>query len=138
MPKLDANLYQCFIESSTPGTFNVIKGQRSSSVGASLNTYSVATKDSGGWDINAAGLLQADMSVELVPDLPDSTGYTRCETLAAAKTVTRVQWRNGPTTVVFDAPVLITNINRDFPFNDAVGVQISFALTGAPTVNALT
>jgi predicted secreted protein len=136
MAKLDANLYQCFIESSTPGTFNVIKGQRSSSVGASLNTYSIATKDSGGWDINGAGLLQADMSVELVPDLPDSTGYTRCETLFAAKTATRVQWRFG-STVVFDAPVLITSINRDFPFNDAVGSQISFVLTGAPTVNAL-
>jgi predicted secreted protein len=136
MAKLDANLYQCFIESSTAGTFNVIKGQRGSTIGKSLNTYSVATKDSGGWDINAAGLMTADMSVELVPDLPDSTGFTRCETLHAAKTVTRVQWKFG-STVVFDAPVLISNINNDFPFNDAVGAQISFVLAGAPTVNAL-
>lgn len=136
MAKLDANLYRCFIESATAGTFNEIKGQRGSDVTTSLDTYSVATKDSGNWDINAAALLKADLSVELVPDLPDSTGYTRCETLFAARTVTRVQWKQGAT-IVFDAPVLITSINRNYPFNDAVGVQINFALTGAPTVNAL-
>lgn len=136
MAKLDGNLYRCFIESATLGTFNEIKGQRSSSLGTSLATYSVATKDSGGWDINGAGLLTADMSVELVPDLPDATGYTRCETLHNTKASARVQWRTGAT-IVFDAPVLITQIDDAYPFNDAVGCQITFALTGAPTVNLM-
>ena len=136
MAKLDGNLYRCFIESASAGVFNEIKGQRNSEIGSALATYSVATKDSGGWDINAAGLLTASLSVELVPDLPDATGYTRCETLHNTKASARVQWRAGAT-IVFDAPVLIASINDSYAFNDAVGSQISFVLTGAPTVNLM-
>ena len=141
MPVLDGNNYRAFIESATAGTFNQIAGQRALSYDTSLATYSVATKDSGAFDINGAGLLSLNLSVEVVPNLPDANGFTRCETLHNTRVNTaRVQVRKSPfsgSDIIFDAPILVTGIPKSAPFNDTVAGPISFALSGVPTVNTL-
>ena len=141
MPTLDGNNYRAFIESATAGTFNQIAGQRSLSYDTSLATYSTATKDSGAFDINGAGLLSLSLSVEVVPNLPDANGFTRCETLHNTRVNTaRVQVRKSPfsgSDIVFDAPILVTGIPKGAPFNDTVSGPLTFALSGAPTVNTL-
>lgn len=141
MPILDGNNYRVFIESTTAGTFNQIAGQRSIDYSQSLATYSIATKDSGAYDINAAALLTTSFSVEVLPNLPDANGYTRCETLHNNRTATaRAQIRRAPfsgSDIIFDAPVLVTSVPKSAPFNDAVAGPISFVLSGAPTVNTL-
>ena len=141
MPKLDANNYRVYIEGVTPGTLAEIRGQRTSSCDTQSNTYSTATKDSGNWDTFNYGQNSGNLSVECVPDLPDATGFTRAETLHNTRAAARVQWRKAPFApgdVVFDAPCIVTGINRAYPFNDVVGAQVSFQLNGQPTVNTLT
>jgi len=139
MPFFDGDNYQLGIESTTAGTFNVIKGQRELSHDFSMGTYSQSTKDSP-VEINGSAAITHQVTLAFMPELPDATGATRLKTLALARSTVRVQIRAAPFatgTVVFDCVMRCTGFNTNYPFRDGVGVQATFVPAAAPTVDLL-
>jgi predicted secreted protein len=74
--------YRLWIESATPGTYNMIKGNTTLSYEASGETVDTSSKDDYPWRTRAAGMRDLTVNFEIVPDLPDANGYTRFETQA--------------------------------------------------------
>lgn len=136
------NDYKVYIESTTPGTYNVIRGQRECSRSGSQATFSLGNKDTAPYDPQAPGTKTVGLSLVVTPDLPDTNGYTRAETVANATSATPVgvQIRKSPysgSDVVFEADMYITGFNGNFPYNGEVTTNMEFSLAAAPTVDAL-
>ena len=139
MAFFDGDNYLLGIESATPGTFNLIRGQRELGHDFSMGTYSQSTKDSP-VEINGAAAITHQITLAFMPDLPDANGATRLKTLAAARGTVRVQIRAAPFAtgaVVFDCVMRATSFNTNYPFRDGVGVQVTFVPAAAPTVDLL-
>lgn len=145
MAKKLGNDYRLWIESTTPGTFNQILGQQSMSVDRQAQTIDISSKDDFPYAAQAAGARALTINLELIPDLPDATGYTRFETLANSATTTafNVQIRSGgssgadPDDVVFEGSVYATNLNTSFGQNDAVKCTCNLVAAEAPTTDVL-
>jgi len=144
MSKKLANDYLLWVESSTPGTYNVVKGQRGLTVGRSATKIDLTSKTDAGYGVSAAGLRDLTMTMECIPDLPDANGYTRLETLALAspQAAFNIQVRKDALSgdgsdVVFAGSVYgnieSTNLNQ----NEPVSVSFSFYAAAAPTTDAL-
>lgn len=136
------NDYKLFIESSTPGTFNVIKGQGSLEKSAKADTIDTTSKDDYPYKTKAPGSRDASISLDIKVNLPDATGYGRLETLALAATPApfRIQVRKAPFAVgdaIFDALVYCNDLSTSFPQDGVVMVKGGFELAAPPTVDAL-
>lgn len=145
MGKKLANDYRLWIESSTPGTYNMIKGQQNLSVNESGGTIDTTTKDDFPYGTAAPGTRSVSISFSCLPDLPDANGWTRFEMLAGSATATafKIQIRKGgasgatPADVVFEGSVYITEKNLSFDLNSAVPATGTFVSASAPTINTL-
>lgn len=134
-----------WIESTTPGTYNLIKGQVSLSYEGNGDTIDISTKDDGAYKSMAMAQRSVQISGDLLPDLPDATGYTRFETLAQAAPAApfNVQIRKGgaagnaTTDVIFAGSVYAINLSKSYGKDDAVKVSFSLGLNGAPVTDAL-
>jgi hypothetical protein len=139
------NDYRWWIESVTPGTYNQVLGQMSTTVDESGSTIDTSTKDDFPYGTAAPGLRNVSVSVDMIPNLPDATGFTRFETLATATTATAVliQIRKGgatgahPADTVFAGSFYITSFNKSFGQNDAVKATATLVSAAAPTTNLL-
>jgi hypothetical protein len=139
------NDYRLWIESATPGTYNEILGQQDLAVNRQGNVIDTSTKDDFPYASQAAGSRTLSLPFNLIPSLPDTTGYTRLETQALATTATpfNVQVRkggssgNGTTDVVFEGSVYCTDFNTSLGRNDAVKVTGTLVANGAPTTDLL-
>jgi hypothetical protein len=113
------NDYRLWIESATPGTYNMIKGQQDLSINRNGATIDTSSKDDFPYGTSAPGLRSLSIPFALIPDLPDATGYTRLETQALAATAQAVNFQirkggttgNGTTDLVFQCSMYITDFN---------------------------
>jgi hypothetical protein len=99
MARKYGNDYHIWIESSTPGTYNRIKGQTSLSLSRNGQAIDISAKEDFPYAAQGPGMRALNISFEIIPDLPDANGYTRLETQANAVSPTpfNVQVRKGGT-----------------------------------------
>lgn len=142
MAKKLGNDYRLWIESTTPGTYNEIKGQTALKINRSAASIDTSTKDDFPYGTQAPGLKTLTIDSEVYPDLPDATGFGRLETIAAGSNPVKFQIRKGGSTgdsddIVFAANMYVNNFNTDFGKNDVVKSDFQLSLESAPTVDAL-
>lgn len=145
MAKRFGNDYRLWIESATPGTYNEIRGQTSTKVNRQSGTFDTSSKDDGAYGTEGQGQRKLSMDLEIYPNLPDATGYTRLETAANATPQVPINFqirKNGSSGVsgdaVFQASMNIGNFDTDFPKDGAVKATFQLSLAAAPTIDALT
>jgi hypothetical protein len=135
--------YLLWIESSTPGTFNYIKGQQELEYSESAGSVDTTTKDDFPYSTSAPGSRGITIDFSCIPDLPDSTGYTRLETVAASATPQiKIEIRKGGTSgsgsdAVFAGTVNIASKTTSAGNGNPVGSKWQLTNAGAPTTNAL-
>lgn len=144
MAKKLGNDYLVWVESSTAGTFNLVKGQQSVSISRDAGSIDTTTKDDQGYGTSAPGLKSLKLSLDTIPNLPDANGYTRLESLcnAAPQTPFNIQIRKGGaagsnTDVVFAGLVYGNITSTEFGQNDAVKAKVEFSAAAAPTTDVL-
>jgi predicted secreted protein len=137
------NNYRLWIESVTPGTYNILKGQQSLSYGRTANTIDISTKDNSPYAAAAPGLFDLSVTLDGIADLPDTTGFTRLETQFKAQTATKFQIRRAgasgatPTDVVLEGTFFALDLSIDYAQNDAVKYKLALSAASAPTIDAL-
>jgi predicted secreted protein len=140
-----ANDYRLWIESATPGTYNMILGQQDLSLTRNGQTIDISSKDDFPYAAQAAGARTLNIALSGVADLPDATGYTRLETVALATIATpfNVQIRKGgsagadPADVVFEGSVYATDFSNPMSRNDAVKYNVTLVAAAAPSTDSL-
>jgi len=144
MSKGLGNNYLVWIESNTPGTYNVIKGQQGGKVNRNAADVDLSTKDDSGYGSSAPGLKAWSIDLDMIPNLPDANGYTRLETLSNANPLLpfNIQIRKNGTAgaagdVVFAGSVYGNLDTSDFAQNAGVGVKVTLKGNGAPTTDTL-
>ena len=144
MAKGIGNNFYLWIESSTPGTYNLLKGQGDLKISRSSSSIDLSSKDNFPYALSAPGLRTLTMTCDIKPDLPDANGYTRLETLCAASPQApfNVQVRKGGLTgasgdVVFAASMYGTLTGSNFDQNAPVSVSLELTLASAPTTDTL-
>ena len=140
MAKKLGNDYRLFVQSATAGTFNQPAGQGNLTRNGGKNFSSNATKDTQGYDTQQPGLRTLTLKQEMIPDLPDPTGYTRMETLDKTDATEVYQIRKKPFAeddVVFEALMYTGLDNTDFNQGESVKVGVTLTLAEPPTVDAL-
>lgn len=128
------------MQSATAGTFNQPAGQGNLTRNGGKNFSSNATKDTEGYDTQQPGLRTLTLKQEMIPDLPDPTGYTRMETLDKTDATEVYQIRKKPFAeddVVFEALMYTGLDNTDFNQGESVKVGVTLTLAEPPTVDAL-
>jgi hypothetical protein len=138
------NDYRIWVESATPGTFNEIKGQVSTTINRSGGTIDTGSKSDFPYGTAAPGSRSLSIPFTIRPDLPDANGYTRLETLAlaAVQAPFNIQIRKGGsagsgTDVVFACSVYVTDFNTPMDQNSVVAVSGTFVAAAAPTTDVL-
>jgi hypothetical protein len=140
--KLQANGYLAWVESATPLTYNVIKGQGDYNESRSEPEIDTSSKETTGYSTGAFGAAKVSGDLAIRVDLPDTNGYTRLETLAKNKTAFMFQIRkNGvagvTTDAVFECLVYASLVSRDYPKDGVVQAKFKIVLAAAPTIDAL-
>lgn len=145
MTKKLGNDYRLWIESATPGTYAEIKGNTSLKINRNAELIDTSTKSDYPYGTQAPGLKSLTADATIYPDLPDTTGYGRLETIALATTQAANKFqirKNGssgatPGDVVFEGSMYVGNFNTDFPKNGAVQCDFQLTLAAAPVTDAL-
>lgn len=143
MAKLLGNNYRLWIESTTPGTYNIIKGQQSLSYDRGANTIDTSTKDDTPYATSAPGLFDTKISCDGIADLPDANGFQRLETQFKAQATVKFQIRRGgaagatPADVAFEGQCNILSLPVEFGQNDVVKYKMELGIAAAPTVDTL-
>ncbi|GEM_PF-2610829 len=140
MAKKLGNDYRLFVRAAGGATFSQPAGQGNLTRNGGKNFSSNATKDTEGYDTQQPGLRTLTLKQDMVPSLPDPTGYTRMETLDKSNATEMYQIRKKPFAeedVVFEA-IMYTGLD-DTSFNqgESVKVGVTLTLAEAPTVDAL-
>ena len=140
MAKKLGNDYRLFVRAADGTTFSQPAGQGNLTRNGGKNFSSNATKDTEGYDTQQPGLRTLTLKQDMIPSLPDPTGYTRMETLDKSNATEMYQIRKKPFAtgdVVFEA-IMYTGLD-DTSFNqgESVKVGVTLTLAEAPTVDAL-
>lgn len=143
MARKFGNDYHIWIDNGS-GTFNRIKGQTTLSVTRNGNTIDTSAKEDFPYSTMGPGMRALSIASEIIPDLPDATGYTRAETVAnlATPAPVAIQIRkNGVagsgSDIVFACTVYITDFNTSFGQNEAMKVSFTLVNSAAPTTDVL-
>jgi predicted secreted protein len=137
------NDYRLWIESGTPGTYNLIKGQQALSYDRSANQIDASTKDNSPYATSSPGLFNVKVKLDGLADLPDANGFTLAETNFKNQTNKKFQIRKGaaagadPADVVFAATCTILSLPVTYGQNDMVKYSLELGLALAPTTDAL-
>ncbi|WP_242148924.1 phage tail tube protein [Sphingomonas sp. BAUL-RG-20F-R05-02] len=144
MAKKLGNDYLLWIESATPGTYNLVKGQQSVSISRDAGSIDTTTKDEAGYGTSAPGLKSLKISLDIIPNLPDATGYTLLESQcnAAPAVAFNIQIRKGGAAgatadAVFQGLVYGNLSSTEFGQNDAVKAKAEFTAAAAPVKDVL-
>jgi predicted secreted protein len=142
MAKKLGNDYRLWIESTTPGTYNIIKGQQSLEYDRQANPIDTSTKDDFPYATSAPGLFNTSISLDGIADLPDATGFTRAESQFKLGAATKFQIRkNGAAGVtgdaVFEATCNILSMPISYGQNAPTTYKLTLGLASAPVTDAL-
>ncbi len=138
MPKLSANDYRVLVDNGS-GTFNQVLGQISCSIDRGETSFSTIDK-AALVETTGRAMRNYALSLEYRPDLPDTTGHTRLETVYTSGASTSIQIRKAPFgagDVVFACAMRVATMNAGKPLNDVVNVTAAFTPTAAPTTDTL-
>lgn len=142
MAKKLGNDYLLWIKGDTD--FALVKGQQTISISRDAASVDTSTKDDAGYGTSAPGLKTLKISLDIIPNLPDATGYsaleTNCNTVPAAPF--EIQIRKGgaagvASDAVFDGLVYGNISSTEFGQNDAVKAKAEFTAAAAPTKDIL-
>lgn len=139
MAKKLGNDYRLFIgDGAGTEVFTEIKGQQNLSVTRNGNTIDTSTKENFPYGTSAPGMRNLSIAIELLPDLPDASGYTAFETWANSATPTpkNFQVKTG-STIVFECGMYLTDFNTAFDMNGAVKTTGTLVAAAAPTTDVL-
>lgn len=131
--------YRLFVQSTTTGTFNQPLGQGNLTINRSKAFTSSATKDNEGVDTQIPGLRQVSIKQDMIPNVPDSTGYTRMETLDKSNAAEIYQIRKKPFAsgdVVFECLMYTGLDNSEYNQGDSAKVGVTLQPADQPTVDA--
>ena len=138
------NNYYLWLETATPSTYALLKGQGNLKINRSSGSIDLSSKDNFPYALSAPGLRTLTISCDIKPDLPDANGYTRLETLCAASPQApfNIQVRKGGLTgsgtdVVFAASMYGTLTGTDMSQNAPLSVTLDLSLAAAPTTDTL-
>ncbi|MEG3144218.1 hypothetical protein U1839_06085 [Sphingomonas sp. RT2P30] len=144
MTKGIGNDYFLWVETATPDTYAMPKGQQTFQRSGTPDKVDTTSKDSGGYKTSRFTFKDWNGKVDILPDLPDAAGYTRLETLVLAypQVPFKIQIRKGGTAgttgdVVFQALVTGAMTQQDASFNTPLKSSFEFMLSTAPTVDAM-
>lgn len=134
---------QLWVESATPGTFNLVKGQGDLSISRSRSSIDLSDKTTAGYKQTGYGLADLTLKQSVQPDLPDANGFTRLVTLCNAQPSApfNIQVRkNGaagvsPGDVIFAASVYGQITDQSHPTDGVREVNFEFGLAAAPTTD---
>lgn len=139
MAKKLGNDYRLFIgDGGGTEVFAEIAGQQDLSVTRQGQTIDTSTKDNFPYGTAAPGLKSLSIAFNLIPDLPDASGYGELESQALS--TSPVPWNfqvKKASTVVFQCSMYITDFNSSFGQNDAVKVTGTLVAAEAPSIDAL-
>lgn len=140
MPKLLSNDRRLWVETATPGTYAIVKGQQSLSKARSANTIDTSTKDDAPYATTAPGLFDYSITLNGIADLPDAAGFTFVETKFKAQANWKFQIRKGgaaglTTDAVFEGLCNILDLPVDYVQNEAVKYTLKLGLAAAPTID---
>ena len=131
-----------WIETATAGTFAFPKGQGDLKIGRGRDKLDGTDKTTAGFKQTLYGLSDLTITIDIQPDLPDLTGFTRLVTLCNAqpavpfKIEIRGKGAAGLTAdAIFAAPVVGQIVSQDHPTGGIRSVSFEFGLAGAPTVD---
>lgn len=139
MAKKLGNAYRLFIgDGAGTEVFTEIAGQQDLSISRSSATIDTSTKDNFPYGTQAPGLKTLSVSFNLIPDLPDASGYGELETqaLSTDPQPCNFQVKTG-STVVYEGSMYITDFNTSFGQNDSVKVTGTLVAAAAPTTDTL-
>lgn len=132
-----------WVKAASGETYGMLKGETTLKFSEQSTGVPVGTKDDWPDDPELPGARKITITVEAIPDLPDATGYTRLETVAASRLPVSIQLRSGgmtgadPDDVVFEAPMNVLNRDTDMNRGEAVKASFTLTLAGAVVTNAL-
>jgi hypothetical protein len=139
MAKKLGNDYRLFVRGAD-ATFSQPAGQGNLTKNGGKNFSSNATKDTEGYDTQQPGLKTLTLKQDMIPSLPDPTGYTRLETLDKSNATEMFQIRKKPfatADVVFEAIMYVGLDDTSYTQGESVKVGVTLTLAEAPTVDAL-
>ena len=142
MAKKLGNDYKLYIADAAGGTFSLVKGQGTLSRSNKADTIDTTSKDDYPFKTKAPGSRDSDLSLDLFPDLPDASGFTRLKTLADASPPApfNIQIRKAPFAVgdvEFAGSVYATELSVDYPKDGVVSAKVTLVLAAPPTVDIL-
>jgi predicted secreted protein len=137
------NDYHLWIDGGS-GTYSRVKGQTTLNVTRNGQAIDISAKEDFPYAAQAPGMRTLSIAVDIIPDLPDSLGYTRLETVAMASSPTACNFqirKNGVSgtgsDVVLQASCYVSDFNTDFGQNSAAKVTCTLVAAAAPTTDLL-
>ncbi|WP_174286633.1 hypothetical protein [Sphingomonas bacterium] len=129
---------------AAPPVYAVIQGQGTATINRSQNKIATSSKTTQGYGTNAYGLIDLTIDLDILPTLPDPTGYTQFETNcnAVPRTPFAIEIRkNGLAGVeadaIFSAVMYGSITSTALTQAEKVQCKAQLALAAAPTVDAL-
>ena len=143
MAKSLGNGVRLYVESTTTGTFNQVKGQTTLSRTRQGQQIDSTTKDDGAYGTSFSGSKSLSIQAGFLLDLPDANGMERLFTLATADPAVpfNIQLRNGaladPADVIFKGSVTVLNLDDGADMNSMASVSMTFGAAAAPVIDML-
>lgn len=137
------NDYRLWIESGTPGNYNMIKGQQDLSYDRSAQQIDTSTKDAFPYATSMPGLFGIKIKLDGIADLPDTNGFTLLETSFKSQSTKKFQIRKGgaagatPADVVFESVCSILSLPIQYGQNNAVKYSTELSPASAPITDTL-
>ncbi len=143
MAKIKGNDIRLYIESATPATFNVIKGETGHTVNRQASQIDTTSKDDGAYGTSMPGSRALSISLTVIPDLPDATGLERLLTVANAtpQVATKFQRRKSPYAigdVIMEGEFFVADIGDAANQNQPHEATITLVAAKAPSQDDLT
>jgi hypothetical protein len=142
MAKRLGNTHRVYVESTTPGTFNPIKGETTLSRSRQSQQIDSTSKDDGAYGTSFAGTKSLSITCGFILDLPDATGAERLFSLATANPSApfNVQIRKAPYAVgdlVFAGSVNCTGLDDSADLNAMQSISVTLTAAAAPSTDLL-
>ena len=140
--KGNSNTIFIWVETATPGTYALPKGQDNLKRTRSAEKSETTTKDTTGSKTWQYYLGDTAYTVDFIPDLPD-TAYTRLETASRTKLPINIQVRTGGTAstgtsdVIFACSMYVEETSFDAARNSPAKTSFELSPAAAPTTDAL-
>lgn len=133
-----------WVESTTPGTYNEVKGQQDLSFAMTASETNTTTKSTYPYATAQGGLISVTITANGIADLPDANGIERLFDMLKAGTAVGIQLRKDgsagtdPADVLWECSMMVGELPNEAPLDGVVTYSLKLVPAAAPTVNDLT